>query len=304
MPVAVDSAWRLDLSSVAPADAERALMLWANTPGNPAGALDDLASVARWGREHQVAVFSDECYAEFTWQGPPRTILGHGGGADGLDGVVAVHSLSKRSNLAGLRVGWYAGDPDLVGYLKEVRKHAGLMVPGPAQRAAVAALADAGHVEEQRERYRARLRVGQEVLRSVGSECALPDGGFYLWAPVPERFGDEWEFTDWLAREGGALVSPGTFYGPAGADWGGPAAARDVFLHAQLGLPVVRRQISVADFLMHPVGAPDLAAASSLAAKLGHKHIKREMTAGVAGAGLVLLLVGGTLSLRWFGRLV
>jgi len=202
---------------VAPADAERALMLWANTPGNPAGALDDLASVARWGREHQVAVFSDECYAEFTWQGPPRTILGHGGGADGLDGVVAVHSLSKRSNLAGLRVGWYAGDPDLVGYLKEVRKHAGLMVPGPAQRAAVAALADAGHVEEQRERYRARLRVGQEVLRSVGSECALPDGGFYLWAPVPERFGDEWEFTDWLAREGGALVSPGTFYGPAGA---------------------------------------------------------------------------------------
>ena len=88
-------------------------------------------AVARWGRERGVPVFSDECYAEFTWDGPPRTILGHGGGPDGLDGVVAVHSLSKRSNLAGMRVGWYSGDPELVGYLREVRKHAGFMVPGP-----------------------------------------------------------------------------------------------------------------------------------------------------------------------------
>lgn len=215
VPVPVDGHWRIDLSAVDPADAARALMLWVNTPGNPAGGLDDLASVAQWGRTHGVPVFSDECYAEFTWEGPPRTVLGHGGGPDGLDGVVAVHSLSKRSNMAGMRIGWYAGDPDLVTYLQEVRKHAGFMVPGPVQRAAVAALSDQEHVERQRDLYLERLRFAAGVLSAVGVECPLPGGGFYLWAPVPG--GDEWEWTSWMAATGGALVSPGSFYGPAGA---------------------------------------------------------------------------------------
>jgi aspartate/methionine/tyrosine aminotransferase len=108
VPVAVDDDFRLDLSSIDPGDAARALCLWVNSPSNPTGALDDLASAAAWGRDHGVPVFSDECYAEFTWDGPPRTILEHGS-----DGLVAVHSLSKRSNLAGVRVGFYAGDPAL-----------------------------------------------------------------------------------------------------------------------------------------------------------------------------------------------
>jgi aspartate/methionine/tyrosine aminotransferase len=103
-------------------------------------------------RRYGFLVFSDECYCEFTWEGPPRTILEHG-----LDGVVAVHSLSKRSNLAGVRAGFYAGDSDLVDYLREVRKHAGFMVPGPVQAAAVVAYADDEHVDAQRERYRNRL---------------------------------------------------------------------------------------------------------------------------------------------------
>ena len=95
----------LDLGAIDAADAARALLLWVNSPSNPTGALDDLGAAAAWGRAHGVPVFSDECYVEFTWDGPARTILEHG-----LDGVVAVHSLSKRSNLAGLRVGFYAGD--------------------------------------------------------------------------------------------------------------------------------------------------------------------------------------------------
>src|SRR6185295_983029 len=132
--------------------AERALMLWVNSPSNPTGALTDLGAAAAWGRAHSVPVFSDECYVEFTWDGPKRTILHHG-----AEGVVAVHSLSKRSNLAGLRVGFYAGDGDLVRYLSEVRKHVGMMVPGPAQAAGVAALDDTEHVEVQRARYVARL---------------------------------------------------------------------------------------------------------------------------------------------------
>ena len=157
VPVPVDDAWRLDLNAIDEADAARALCLWVNSPSNPTGALDDLAAAAAWGRAHGVPVFSDECYAEFTWDGPPRSILEHG-----TDGLVAVHSLSKRSNLAGVRVGFYAGDPDLVTYLSEVRKHVGMMVPGPAQAAGVAALEDTEHVEVQRARYLARLvgRVG------------------------------------------------------------------------------------------------------------------------------------------------
>jgi succinyldiaminopimelate transaminase len=238
VPVPVDAEWRLDLSAVDPADAARALMLWVNTPGNPAGALDDLAAVARWGLEHGVPVFSDECYAEFTWSGPPRTVLGHGGGPDGLDGVIAVHSLSKRSNLAGLRIGWYAGDPDLVGYLREVRKHAGLMVPGPVQRAGTVALGDRAHVEAQRDRYRARLERAQAILSSAGAPCRLPDGGFYLWVAAPG--GDEWAWTAWLAENGGVLVSPGTFYGAAGAGYVrlamvAPSEALDL-LAARLGV--------------------------------------------------------------------
>jgi succinyldiaminopimelate transaminase len=210
VPVAVDEACRIDLSTVSDVDASRALMLWVNSPGNPAGALDDLAAAAAWGSSHGVAVFSDECYAEFTWAGRPATILEHG-----LEGVVAVHSLSKRSNMAGLRVGWYAGDPSIVGYLREVRKHAGLMVPGPVQRAAVAALGDQAHVSDQRERYQARLESARRILAAVGLEAPMPQGGFYLWGTVPG--GDEWAWTTWLANQGGALVSPGSFYGAPGA---------------------------------------------------------------------------------------
>ena len=210
-PVAVmlDNAGRLDLNSIAPQDAEQALMLWVNSPSNPTGCLDDLGAAAEWGRVHGVPVFSDECYAEFTWSGPPRTILTHG-----LDGVVAVHSLSKRSNLAGVRVGFYAGDGDIVDYLREVRKHVGMLVPGPAQAAGRVALDDDDHVAIQRDRYRRRLERMATVLHDwSGLVINLPDGGFYLWFDAL----DGWAFTERLAVAGGALVSPGDFYGAGGA---------------------------------------------------------------------------------------
>ena len=200
----------LDLSAISQDDAKRAVMIWSNSPSNPTGALDDLGAVVEWGRRHGVPVFSDECYAEFTWSTTPRSALHHG-----LDGVVVLHSLSKRSNLAGLRVGFYAGDADLVHYLKEVRKHAGMMVPGPAQRAAVVALNDDESVAVQRETYRRRLERTAHVLSKwSGIDVTLPDGGFYLWFDAT----DGWAFAERLAREGGALVSPGDFYGAGGAN--------------------------------------------------------------------------------------
>ena len=204
-PLAVD-----DLAAVSDDDARRALCLWVNSPANPTGALADLGAAAAWGRAHGVPVLSDECYAEFTWDGLPHTILEHG-----LEGVLAVHSLSKRSNLAGLRAGFYAGDPELVHYLSEVRKHAGFMVPGPVQAAAIVALDDDVHVDEQRERYLERLWFFADVLRAEGAKVDLPGGSFYLWAEAPG--GDAWGFTDDLAARGGVLVSPGDLYGPNGA---------------------------------------------------------------------------------------
>ncbi|MFA5775283.1 MAG: aminotransferase class I/II-fold pyridoxal phosphate-dependent enzyme, partial [Ilumatobacteraceae bacterium] len=210
VPVAMTSSGGLDIASISVHDAERALMIWMNTPSNPTGALDDIAAVVAWGRQHDVPVFSDECYVEFTWNGKPSSVLQFG-----IEGVVAVHSLSKRSNLAGLRVGFYAGDADLVQYLKEVRKHVGMMVPGPAQAAGVVALNDDDSVVEQAQRYRRRLQRCAQIL-STWSGCRIeqPAGGFYLWFDA----GDGWAFAERLAREGGALVSPGDFYGAGGAN--------------------------------------------------------------------------------------
>ena len=208
--VPVDDDWCIDLDRIDRADAERALCLWVNTPGNPAGGLDDLGAAAAWGRAHGVPVLSDECYVEFTWDGPGRTIL-----SEGTDGVIAVHSLSKRSNLAGTRAGFYAGDPVLVDYLREVRKHGGCLVPGPVQAAAVAAWNDQTHVDEMRAVYRERLEMGIELFARLGIAATMPQGGFYLWVAAPD--GDAWALTERLARTTGVIVSPGEFYGPAGA---------------------------------------------------------------------------------------
>ncbi|MEZ5410562.1 MAG: aminotransferase class I/II-fold pyridoxal phosphate-dependent enzyme [Acidimicrobiales bacterium] len=211
VPVPVDDQWRIDLGAISASDAARALCLWVNTPGNPAGNVDDLEAAARWGHDHGVLVCSDECYIEYTWDGPPQSILQHG-----REGLLAVHSLSKRSNMAGVRCGFYAGDPELVHYLGELRKHAGFMLPGPVQAAATAAYDDDAHVAVQRQRYRQRLELMQRVAKLFGSDAPLPAGGFYLWAPAPG--GDAWAFAHRLAEEAGVLVSPGEFYGPQGTD--------------------------------------------------------------------------------------
>lgn len=201
----------LDLAAISADDARRAVLLWSNSPANPTGALDDLGAVAAWGRRHGVPVVSDECYAEFTWADRPRTILEHGSA-----GVIALHSLSKRSNLAGLRVAFYAGDADLVGYLREVRKHVGMMVPGPAQAAGVVALGDDDGTRAQRDTYRRRLESCARTLAAwSGLDVPLPAGGFYLWFDAH----DGWAFAERLATEGGALVSPGDFYGAGGSEF-------------------------------------------------------------------------------------
>lgn len=218
VPVPSRPGGRLDLDAVDASDVDRALCLWVNSPANPTGAVEDLAAVVAWGRERGVVVCSDECYVEYVWdrssQGPPlagRTIL-----ANGSDGVLAVHSLSKRSNFAGVRAGFYTGDAELVDFCAQARRHLGLMVPGPAQAAAAVALRDDEHVEAQRGRYRGRLETLAGLLEDLDLRAPMPEGAFYLWAAAPG--GDAWGLARRLAATAGMLVSPGEFYGAAGAD--------------------------------------------------------------------------------------
>ena len=203
---------RLDLDSIDPRDADRALVLWSNSPSNPTGQLDNLGAAAAWGRSHGVLVASDECYAEFTWASAPRSILQHG-----TDGVLAVHSISKRSNLAGVRAGFYAGDQEIVGFLRSVRQHAGLMVPGPVQEAVAAAYRDDTHVNLQRDIYRRRLELVRTGLVAAGIDTPMPEGTFYLWGRGAE--GNGFATAQMLAERSGLVVSPGELYGDAGAPY-------------------------------------------------------------------------------------
>jgi succinyldiaminopimelate transaminase len=220
VPVPVDRAWHLDLSRVDPDDAERALVLWCNDPSNPTGVAatpEQMRAAVDWARVRGIIVASDECYAEFTYDdtgapAPPVTAL-----LAGSDGVLAVHSLSKRSNMAGLRAGFVAGDPELVGYLGEFRKHGGLMTPAPVQAAAAAALRDDEHVHVQQLRYAARRAMALPALEARG---LVHDGGpstFYLWLRDADGTRDGWEIAEDLATTG-LVVAPGDFYGAAGRD--------------------------------------------------------------------------------------
>ncbi len=196
-------------------DPSRVSLVWLNSPSNPTGAVtppEELARVVAWAREHGVLVASDECYLELGWEAAPVSVLHPSVSGGSTDGVLALHSLSKRSNLAGYRAGFAVGDRTAVATVVEARKHVGLLPPAPVQAAVVAALGDDAHVQAQREVYAARRTALQAALRD-GFRVDRSEAGLYLWLTRDE---DCWETTTWLA-ERGVLVAPGAFYGDAGA---------------------------------------------------------------------------------------
>jgi len=199
------------LTALGPA---RVALVWLNSPANPSGAVlppAHLRKVVQWARERGAVVASDECYLPLGWESEPASVLST---CDGdYTGVLAVHSLSKRSNLAGYRAGLVAGDPALVAELLAVRRHAGLMLPAPVQAAMAAALADEAHVDEQRQRYRARRAALRPALVAAGFRVDESGAGLYLWVTRDE---DCWSTVDWFAARG-ILVAPGTFYQPGGS---------------------------------------------------------------------------------------
>jgi succinyldiaminopimelate transaminase len=191
-------------------------LIYLNSPSNPTGRVlgaDHLRKVVGWARDRGVVVASDECYLGLGWDVEPLSVL-HPSICDGdHTGLLALHSLSKSSSLAGYRAGFVAGDPGLVAELLAVRKHAGMMVPTPVQAAMVAALDDDDHEKLQRERYARRRAVLLPALRSAGFAIDYSDAGLYLWTTRGEPCRDS---VTWLATRG-ILVAPGEFYGPGGA---------------------------------------------------------------------------------------
>jgi succinyldiaminopimelate transaminase len=199
-----------------PADATGVVLVWLNSPGNPHGRVltdDQLREWVGWGRTHGIPVVADECYITLGWDVEPRSLLHPSiAGADHA-GLLAVHSLSKQSNAAGYRAGLLSGDPELVRRIWDVRRHLGLLVPAPVQAAMTAALADDGHVDAQRQRYRARRDQLAAAVRTAGLRIDHSEAGLYLWATRDE---DCWTTIDWLAGLG-IVAAPGSFYGPAGS---------------------------------------------------------------------------------------
>lgn len=198
-----------------PESIEDASLIWINSPGNPTGRVLDvprLAEIVSHARSIGAILASDECYAELGWEAIPTSVLHPQACAGSHDGLLALHSLSKRSNLAGYRFGFVAGDPGVISSILEVRKHAGMMTPAPVQAAAVAALDDDRHVDEQRERYRRRRSILRTALQAAGFAIDHSEAGLYLWATRDEPC---WETVSWCADRG-ILVTPGDFYGPAG----------------------------------------------------------------------------------------
>ncbi|MCY7364818.1 MAG: succinyldiaminopimelate transaminase, partial [Frankiaceae bacterium] len=198
------------------ADPSRVGLVWLNSPSNPTGEVwsaERLRAVVDWARSHGILVASDECYLELGWTAEPVSVLDPVVSGGSTEGLLAVHSLSKRSNLAGYRAGFTVGDATAIGAITEARKHLGLLVPAPVQAALVAALGDDAHVAAQKARYAARRDVLLPAVEAAGFTVSHSEAGLYLWCTRGE---DCWATVDALAGVG-VLAAPGAFYGEAGA---------------------------------------------------------------------------------------
>jgi succinyldiaminopimelate transaminase len=214
--VTADGVDQLEAARVAADIGKQPLALvWINTPSNPTGKVlseIELRDIVQWAQKHDVIVVSDECYVELGWTTTPISILHKNVIGKSARNILAVHSLSKRSNFAGYRAGVLVGDNELVSQILEIRKHAGMLTALPVQAAAVAAFNDDDHVQKQHATYKNRRDLLKPALEKAGFKIDHSDAGLYLWATRAE---DCWQSVAWFADKG-ALVAPGAFYGDAG----------------------------------------------------------------------------------------
>ena len=209
-------------------------LAWINSPSNPTGRIsspEEIAEVIAYSRQSGAVIASDECYFNFPASDTgkqPISILEVANGEN--RNLLALHSLSKRSNLAGYRAAMLIGDPILIAKIREIRKHAGLLVSAPVQGAMVAALQDEIHVKEQARRYAKRREVLRPALELAGFLIEESEAGLYIWCTRAERDFDS--VADLAER--GILTTPGSFYGATGA------------FHIRIALTATDQQISAA----------------------------------------------------------
>ncbi len=192
----------------------KADLAWLNSPSNPTGRVhsaEEIKTCIDWSRQNNSILISDECYLEFDHTAHSLSVLSQTGGDN--KNILAVHSLSKRSSMAGYRAAFMVGDSQLIARIREIRKHAGMMVPLPVQKAMTVALSDDAHVAQQRDRYNARKDAMRPALEANRFTVEYSDSGLYLWCTRNE---DAWKSVEWMANLG-ILVTPGSFYGQAGA---------------------------------------------------------------------------------------
>ena len=187
-------------------------LIWLNTPSNPTGRVHDETELqaALVHRTSGAVIASDECYFSFPDSKEPISTLRIAGGDN--RNLLVVHSLSKRSNMAGYRGSFIAGDRELIARLLEIRKHAGMMMPAPIQHATAIALKDEEHVREQARRYAHRRSLLRPVLERLGFTIENSEAGLYIWCSNGKS---DWEQVSWFA-ERGVIVTPGRFYGESG----------------------------------------------------------------------------------------
>jgi aspartate/methionine/tyrosine aminotransferase len=203
----------LDFNSLNDEEINSTLCLFINSPNNPTGKVLNLEEIVSWTNKKKVLLISDECYCDFYWKKDRQSVLQLSN-----QGVLALFSISKRSNLAGARIGFYAGDEEIISSLTELRKHWGLIPAGSSQKLACLALKDEAHVTEQRNRYFERLKILKSAFENLGLSVEMPEGGIYLWIdaqdhPLKEKANSpDWVLASYLAEEFGVIVSPGSFY--------------------------------------------------------------------------------------------
>lgn len=188
-------------------------LVWINSPSNPTGRVhsdSELTAAINYSRATGAVLASDECYLSFPDTKAGKSVLQLAQGNN--QGILSIHSLSKRSNMAGYRGSFIAGDSKLISKLLEVRKHMGMMVPLPVQLATAAALRDEKHVAEQAQRYKNRRAIIAKALTRQGFKIEFSEAGLYIWTTRDET---DWKTVEWFADRG-ILVTPGNFYGQKG----------------------------------------------------------------------------------------
>ncbi|MBV6634029.1 MAG: aminotransferase class I/II-fold pyridoxal phosphate-dependent enzyme [Alphaproteobacteria bacterium] len=219
LPATAETDYLPDLDKIEPEAMDRAAFMYLCAPSNPEGAA---ASEAYWrkaialARRHDFVLVADECYADvYLGDTPPDGAIQ---AADGdFTNLLLCHSLSKRSNAAGLRAGFVAGDPDLIAPFKRLRSYGAAVMPLPLVAAATALWNDDDHAATIRKGYQDRFAIAHDALKDV-TDWQIPDGGFFIWL----KTGDSLAMTEKLWREQALRVLPGAYLGKEEADGSNP----------------------------------------------------------------------------------